>query len=149
MNTRQKLAALTAAVREGREIPAEVALGSGIKTPLNNLNSRVENNLNPSSNLKLQSQPKNLNGLKGKGIPRLELYTDETFKKALGWEVKEWFLQVCIKDYGVYAVKGAINRIYNLPDGYFQPKYGPINQQRGRLLNTEMQKLRQSIKTAP
>ena len=127
---------------------AEKLAQTHTQTPLNNLNSRVENNLNPNSNLKLQSQPENLNSLKGKGVPRLELYTDETFKKALSWEVKEWFLQVCIRDYGEYAVKGAINRIYNLPDGYFQQKYGPINQQRGRLLNAEMKKLREGKQVA-
>src|SRR5205085_8577221 len=97
------------------------------QNPLNNLNSSFENNLNPSSNLKLEKQKENLNNLKGKGIPRLELYTDETFKKAMAWGVQEWLIQVCIRDYGIYAVKGALNRIYNLPEGYFKSQYGPVN----------------------
>jgi hypothetical protein len=114
------------------------------QNPLNNLNSSFENNLNPNSNIKLERQQENLNNLKGKGVPRLELYTDEAFKKAMAWGVQEWLLQVCIRDYGIYNVKATINRIYNLPEGYFKPQYGPVNTQRGRIFNKEMQKLRQS-----
>jgi hypothetical protein len=143
MDTRQKLAALTAAVREGREIPAEVRLCNSI-TPLNNLNSSVDNNLNPTGKFKLQSEPENLNDLKRKGVQRLELYTDEAFKKALSWGVEEWLVQVCIRDYGIYTVKGQINRIHQIPEGYFKPHYGPVHTQRGRLFNTEMQRLKQS-----
>jgi hypothetical protein len=62
----------------------------------------------------------------------------------MSWGVQEWLIQVCIRDYGIYKVKAAINRLYNLPEGYFKPKYGPINTQRGKLFNTEMQKLKQN-----
>lgn len=151
MDTRQKLAALIAAQKDGREIPADIAMG-GIKTPapLNNLNYISGDNLSnltPSKEIKLNTQPVNLNNLKGKGVPRVELYTDEALKKAMIWGVQEWLVQVCIRDYGLHIVKGIINRIYNLPEGYFKPQYGPIPQQRGKLFNNEMQKLKQSQKT--
>jgi hypothetical protein len=110
---------------------------------LNNLNSSNNYNLNPNRDIKLQAEPKNLNGLKGKGVSRIELYTDEALKKAMSWGVEEWLVQVCIRDYGLHTVKGQINRIYQLPDGYFKPQYGPINTQRGRIFNKEMQKLKQ------
>jgi hypothetical protein len=142
MDTRQKLAALTAAVREGREIPAEAMLGAAI-APLNNLNYNSGESLTPSRDIKLNPQSVNLNNLKGQGVPRVELYTDEALKKAMAWGVQEWLVQVCIRDYGLHIVKGVINRIYSLPEGYFKPKYGPIPQQRGRLFNTEMKKLRE------
>ena len=61
----------------------------------------------------------------------------------MAWGVEEWLLQVCIRDYGLYTVKGQINRIYQMPDGYFKPQYGPINTQRGRIFNKEMQKLKE------
>ena len=74
----------------------------------------------------------------------MELYTDEILKKVMAWGVEEWLVQVCIRDYGLYTVKGQINRIHQIPDGYFKPQYGPIAQQRGRLFNREMQKLKQA-----
>lgn len=115
------------------------------------------NNLNLASSRKNQpardgapsvQTAENLNNLKrpdGKprgGVPRLTLYTDETFKKAMSWGIEEWLVQVCIRDYGEYKVRATINRIYQIPDGYFKPQYGPIPGQRGRLFNKEMQKLK-------
>lgn len=90
----------------------------------------------------------NLNNLKASpekkrgGVPRIQLFTDETLKKAIIWGVEEWLIQVCIRDYGEYTIKGQINRIHQIPDAYFKPQYGPIPQQRGRLFNKEMQKLK-------
>jgi hypothetical protein len=86
----------------------------------------------------LKSEPEKKRG----GVPRLQLYTDATLKKTMEWGVEEWLVQVCIRDYGEYVVKGQINRIHQIPEGYFKPQYGPIPQQRGRLFNREMQKLK-------
>lgn len=76
------------------------------------------------------------------GVPRRQLYEDPALSKAMSWGVEEWLVQVCIRDYGIDAVKRAINKIYTLPQGYFKPQYGPIPQQCGRIFNKEMQKLK-------
>jgi|GEM_PF-2000655 len=150
MDPRQKIAALIDAQKNGTEPPAWARMGSGINTaskPLNNLNIKSSFEFKPLEDSSSYSNLTNLNNLKGsttgKGIPRLELYTDEILKKAISWGVEEWLLQVCIRDYGIYTVKAQINRIYQMPDGYFKPQYGPIPQQRGRIFNKEMQKLKQ------
>ena len=122
---------------------------------LNNLNSRSSSEFNTPQASSDLSSSSNLNYLKAEpekkrgGVPRLKLYTDETLKKAMAWGVEEWLLQVCIRDYGEYTVKGQINRIYQMPDGYFKPQYGPLDQQRGRIFNREMQKLKASRQTPP
>jgi hypothetical protein len=108
------------------------------KAPLNNLNSSSGCNLKPTGEI----QPTNLNNLKG--VPRLQLYTDPALQKAMDWGVEEWLVQICIRDYGLYIVKSQINRIYQIPDSYFKPHYGPIPQQRGRIFNKEMQKLNEA-----
>lgn len=141
MNSRQKIEALSAALKAGQELPNLWNIQS---KPLNNLNSSSGDNLTPNRAFKLQAEHSDLNNLKRGGVPRQELYTDETLKKAMSWGVQEWLVQVCIRDYGIYKVKAAINRLYNLPEGYFKPKYGPISTQRGKLFNTEMQKLRRN-----
>lgn len=150
MNTRQKLAAVLAAKKEGRELPELWAAQS--PQVLNNLNyisgstvettqpSGVVSSPNSSNLNNLKAQPEKKRG----GVPRLELYTDEALKKAMAWGVEEWLVQVCIRDYGLYKVKAQINRIYQLPEGYFKPQYGPIDKQRGRIFNMEMQKLRKA-----
>lgn len=147
MNTRQKIAALIDAHKNGTEPPVWAGLSSMSK-PLNNLNIKARSQFNPMIDTRRQLNFSDLNNLKSpagkKGVPRLELYTDEALKKAIGWGVEEWLLQVCIQEYGIYAVKAQINRIYQIPEGYFKPKYGPIAQQRGRIFNKEMQKLKQS-----
>jgi len=113
---------------------------------LNNLNLKSSSEFNPPIASSDNAKQPNLNNLKPHekrgGLPRLQLYTDETLKKAMAWGVKEWLLQVCIRDYGLYTVKAQINRIYQMPDGYFKPQYGPIDQQRGRIFNKEMQKMK-------
>ncbi len=144
MNSKQKLEAVIAAQKAGEALPQFWTAPQTTNRPLNNLNSQSSSKFKPSLVDRYSSStPTNLNVLKAKGVPRLELYTDEILKKAMGWGVEEWLVQVCIRDYGIYTVKGQINRIYNIPDGYFKPKYGPIPNQRGRLFNTEMQKLKQ------
>jgi len=150
MDSRQKIAALIDAQKNGTEPPTWARMGSGVtssSSPLNNLNSKVSDQFKSLEDGSYYSNLTNLNKLKsaatGKGVPRLELYTDEILKKAISWGVEEWLLQVCIRDYGLYTVKAQINRIYQMPDGYFKPKYGPIPQQRGRIFNKEMQKLKQ------
>jgi len=151
MDSRQKIAALIDAQKNGTEPPAWARMGSGVipsSSPLNNLNSKASNQFKSPEDSSSYSNLTNLNNLRpeqvSKGIARIELYTDETLKKALVWGVEEWLLQVCIRDYGLYTVKAQINRIYQMPDGYFKPKYGPIPQQRGRIFNKEMQKLKQN-----
>jgi len=148
MDSRQKIEALCAAAREGKPLPEWAKLQS--QRALNNLNSKSSVEFNPIEDKRSLPKQSNLNHLKAeqgkkqKGVPRLELYTDEILKKAMSWGVEEWLLQVCIRDYGLYTVKSQINRIYSMPEGYFKPKYGPIPQQRGRIFNKEMQKLKQS-----
>jgi hypothetical protein len=120
---------------------------AAIPQALNNLNLNKNYNLNQGEDRSSSANSSNLNNLKPEkrgGVPRLKLYTDETLKKAMAWGVEEWLVQVCIRDYGEYTVKGQINRIYQLPEGYFKPKYGPIPAQRGKLFNREMQKLKAS-----
>lgn len=121
------------------------------KTPLNNLNfnSRsTEVATTPAGGVNTIPNSSNLNNLKPHekrgGVPRLELYRDESLKKAMAWGVEEWLVQVCIRDYGLHTIKGQINRIYQMPDGYFKPQYGPIDKQRGRIFNKEMQKLKEA-----
>jgi len=145
--TRQKIEALALAERTGTKAPEWAKLGA-------NIQNRALNNLNIKSGFEFKSLEYsrnfsnliNLNNLRpeqeSKGIARIEPYTDETLKKAISWGVEEWLVQVCIREYGIYTVKAQINRIYQLPDGYFKPKYGPIAQQRGRIFNKEMQKLK-------
>lgn len=148
MNGRDAVRAAIEAARAGVEAPKIFQTGA-----LNNLNLKNNNNLAGSDPGSLALNRVNLNNLKQRdekkstqakrgGVPRLELYTDETWKKALAWGVEEWLLQVCIREYGAYTVKGQINRIHQIPDGYFKPQYGPIHQQRGRLFNKEMQKMK-------
>jgi hypothetical protein len=119
------------------------------KKALNNLNSSKLEEFNAPQADRSPQTGSNLNNLKRQqpakrrgGVPRLQLYTDPTLKRAMDWGVEEWLVQVCIRDYGEYTVKGQINRIYQIPDGYFKPQYGPIPGQRGRLFNREMQKLK-------
>lgn len=118
------------------------------ETPLKNLNYKKPTNLSSPEDHGSSSKQSNLKNLKASepkkrgGVPRLKLYTDETLKKALAWGVEEWLVQVCIREYGEYTVKGQINRIHQIPEGYFKPKYGAIPTQRGRLFNLEMQKLK-------
>ena len=113
-----------------------------------NLNGRDSSKQATSQSVTGSSSQKNfnLNNLKAEqkrgGVPRLTLYTDEVFKKALSWGVEEWLLQVSIREYGEYTVKGQINRIHCIPNGYFKPQYGDVNTQRGRIFNKEMQKLK-------
>jgi hypothetical protein len=121
-----------------------------VEAKLKNNTPRALNNLNLTPGVEFKavkagSSPPNganLNNLKRGGVPRLQLYTDATLKKVMEWGVEEWLVQVCIRDYGEYTVKGQINRIHQIPEGYFKPQYGPIPQQRGRLFNREMQKLK-------
>lgn len=144
MNAKQAVNAAIQAARTGKE-------ANIFKTgALNNLNYKSQAKFNtPQADLDPPSGS-NLNNLKGEsekkrvGVPRMELYTDEILKKVMAWGVEEWLVQVCIRDYGLYTVKGQINRIHQIPDGYFKPQYGPIAQQRGRLFNREMQKLKQA-----
>jgi len=144
MNAKQAVSAAIQAAQEGRE--ANV-FG---KRALNNLNLKSSPEFNTpqaGSDLPNSSNLNNLNGASEKkrgGVPRLMLYTDETLKKAMEWGVEEWLVQICIRDYGLYTVKAQINRIYQIPQTYFKPHYGPIPQQRGRLFNKEMQKLMQN-----
>ena len=144
MNSKQKLEAVIAAQKAGKPLPDHWTTPKTTNRPLNHLNSQSSSKFKPSLVDRYSSPtPTNLNDLNPKGVSRLELYTNETLKKAMAWGVEEWLVQVCIRDYGIHTVKGQINRIYNIPDGYFKPKYGPIPSQRGRLFNTEMQKLKQ------
>ena len=114
------------------------------ESPLNNLNYKKASDSLSSQALDGSSSQENLNlnNLKRGGVPRLELYKDPALKKAMEWEVEEWLVQICIRDYGLATVKAQIARIFGIPDGYFKPKYGPLNAQRGRIFNKEMQKLR-------
>lgn len=146
MNTKMRLEALATAYREGVEPPEWAKLGAS--QPLNNLNLNNKLNLKPTGVSSSLSRCQNLNNLKAlpekkrSGVPRIQLWTDATLRRALEWGFDEAMLQVCIREYGEYTVKGEINRIYQIPDGYFKPKYGPIPGQRGKLFNVEMQKRR-------
>lgn len=88
----------------------------------------------------------NLNILKAPGIPRAELFKDETLVKAIEWGFDEAMLQLCIGLYGKHSIKGIINKLNKLPEVYFKPQYGPVPQQRGRLLNCELKKLKQAFR---
>jgi hypothetical protein len=131
---------LDARLKRAHEV--EEKLKNGTPRALNNLNYKSSPEFNTPQAGSDPSSSSNLNNLKRGGVPRLQLYTDATLKKAMEWGVEEWLVQVCIRDYGEYAVKGQINRIHQIPEGYFKPQYGPIPQQRGRLFNKEMQKLK-------
>ena len=75
-------------------------------------------------------------------ISRRDLYADPAYRQALDWGVAEWLIHVCVRDYGRNKVRGEIFRISKYPDGYFKPQYGPVNQQRGKIFNVEMRKLK-------
>lgn len=87
----------------------------------------------------------NLNNLKAVGIPRVELFTDDAFVRALEWGFDEAMLQLCIGTYGKLKVKGLIHKISKLPELYFKPQYGPVPKQRGKLLNHELGKLKKAL----
>lgn len=138
--------------------PVSLCLVVDDTAPLNNLNFKLARSTGNSSD-QASSAPEdpgsslknsNLNNLKVSpekkwgGVPRLQLFQDETLKKAIAWGVEEWLIQVSIREYGEYVVKGQINRIHQIPEAYFKPQYGPIPTQRGRLFNKEMQKLKAS-----
>jgi DnaA N-terminal domain len=142
---------ISEAAREVFACPVRVKIRVG--SLLNNLNNKYKFtgeivDLTSFNGGSLELENKNLNNLKPKnaknrsGVSRRELWDDGCWRKALDWGFDEAMLQYCIAEYGSYVIKGQINRIHQIPEGYFRPKYGPINQQRGRLLNKEMQKLR-------
>lgn len=117
-----------------------------IKNNINNINYNYNNNQDlheeqpTTTNIKVNNinRARNFYGL------RATINSDPDFVHALDeWAVGEPFLYAAVRDHGEYAIKGIISRVRQLRDGYFNVgKYGPIHQQRGRLLNHEIQKLR-------
>ncbi len=104
---------------------------------LNYLNSRSCEETNKKNNTDL-----NYLNTRERKISRFELWSDKVLQRALEWGFDERVLRICIQEYGEDLVKYHINRIHALPDGYFQARYGPVAQQRGKCFNMEMQKLR-------
>lgn len=151
MHGREAVRAAIEAARKGES--ARVFSGdtapSHARAGLINLNNKAIVEFKSPEDTGSSPTKPNLNNLKRGGVPRLRLYTDPALQKAIAWGVEEWLIQVSIREYGEYAVKAQINRLHQIPEGYFKPQYGPVPQQRGRLFNREMQKLRDSRQAPP
>lgn len=147
VTTRQKIAAAVAAEKSGQPCPEWARLGAGVApAPVEKSHKYNLNNLN---NLNLVSSKKNnlnnLNPREGKnksGLKRRELLADKALKRLLEWGVEEWLIFLCVKSYGIHAVKGEANRIQSIPDSYFKQAYGNIESQKGRFFNRAMQELK-------
>lgn len=85
--------------------------------------------------------------VKKRTVTRQELHSDTDFKKALSWGVYEYVIQTWFKCYGVSAVRKMIWKIGAIGVGYFKDVklYGTIEQQRGKLLYTEMKQLQKGL----
>ncbi len=78
---------------------------------------------------------------------KYRINSDDDFVAAIEeWGVPEQFLYAAARDLGEEQVKDAIARIAKLRDGYFRKDYGAISNQRGRLFNYEIGRLRKSQK---
>ena len=143
MNAKQKVAAMIDACKNGLPIPDEAKFLAH-KQPLNNLNKFNLNKTNSSLNLfnLVKEEPITKEKQTYPKLKRVELYTDFHYQKAMRWGVAEWLVHICVRDYGPHVVKGVIQRIANLPEIYFSQHQYTIDEQRGRLFNTEMKILR-------
>ena len=100
---------------------------------INNIN--LEESL--VNNIKTINTARDYSGLKAK------VNSDPVFVMLQDWGVGAPFIYAAARDFGESRVKESAQRIAKLREGYFRQGF-PIPQQRGRIFNKEMQKLREA-----
>lgn len=104
------------------------------KESKNNINNNINQEEKLVNNI---NRTRDYHGLKAK------VHSDPVFCLLQDWGVGAPFIYAAVRDLGEVRVKEVAQRIAKLRDGYFR-QGSPIPQQRGRIFNKEMQKLREA-----
>jgi hypothetical protein len=122
------------------QLCVRIAASQGANNIINNININSSRNINSREfNTPVE---KNINTINRnyKGL-YAKIHSDAAFLEAQSWKVDAPFLYAAVRDFGEYPVKEIIARLRRLADSYFRQGQ-PIPQQRGRLFNVEIHKLR-------